>query len=259
MNVTRHGRVLLIVVATLVAACGSTPASTTDPTALAPASPTASTTPTATTAPTVAAATPTTRPATTPAATSAARQELDIAESGFTAFEGDTPYAQYGVVIANPNKSGWAASDVTVTMAFYDSVGNVLTTEEENISFILPGQRSGIGDTAFDTQGADSMDVTVDVDSWEEIDFEPGTYTASRVKVKQDDYETQITGILKCSFAKDQENVKVVALLRNKAGKIIGGESTYVDKIRCDKGTPFSMSTLGRLRRAVTAEILPSN
>lgn len=80
-----------------------------------------------------------------------------------------------------------------------------------------------------------------------------------RVKVTQDDYDTKITGILKCSFVEDQEDVRVVAILRNKASHVIGGEYTYVDKVRCDKGTPVSMTTLGRMSKAVKADILPTD
>ncbi|MBA2439587.1 MAG: hypothetical protein H0V50_02805 [Thermoleophilaceae bacterium] len=243
----------LLAIAALVAGCGTTtPATTVPGTVLAPtasvSAPTAGPSPTLSPTPTVA-----TTPA--PLPTEAARQEIEILESGFTYFKGDTPYAQYGVVLDNPNESGWIATRVTVTVAFYDVAGNVLTTREDSASDVVPG-KFAVGGTAFDVKGVRSMDVDIDTD-WEEIDFSVGHYTPSRVKFTQGQYETRVTGVLKCTFTEDQENVEIVGIFRDSLGKVLGGESTYVEKVRCVKGTPFAIETLGRLGRAKKASVYP--
>jgi hypothetical protein len=200
---------------------------------------------------------PTQVPAVTPAPTPTplARLDIEILESGFTYFGGDTPYAQYGVVLENPNPSGWVASYVTVSIAFYDEAGDVLATEEQLVAQAVPGTFA-VGGVSFDVEDVKTMEVVVDAD-WEEVDFATGSYVPSKVKMTQDEYGTRITGILSCDFAEDQEDVEIVAILRDSNKKVIGGESTYVDKVRCEAGTPFEIETLGRMGKAKSANVYP--
>lgn len=185
----------------------------------------------------------------------AARLDIEVVESGFTNVGDDPPYAQYGVILENPNPSGWIGSYVTVTVAFYDEAGDVLTSSEDIVAAAVPG-RFAVAGVAFDVAGAKSMEIDVDAD-WQEVDYQTGSFTPSKVKLTHGEYETRVTGVLKCTFDVDQENVEIIAILRDAKDRIVGGESTYVDKVRCDKGTPFSIETFGRLGKAKSAEVYP--
>lgn len=249
-------RLAILLIALLAAACGGgSPSASTvilsssapSPTATKPGPSTAELTPAATKVE------PTEEP-TQPAE----QQDLKVLEYGYTHFPGDTDYVQYGVILENPNKSGWLATYVDVTIAFLDKNGDVLTTEDETISNALPGQRVAIGSAAFDTEGVTKMSVQVDAD-WEEIDYEVGEFVPSHLRLSGDEYSTKVTGIMMCNFDKPQEYVTVVAILRNSSGRVIGGDHDIIENLRCNStGKAFSIETTGKIRRAVKAEVYAS-
>lgn len=232
----------------LVAACGgsavpsSAPGQPTQPSAGSPA-------PAATVQPT-----PTRR--TTPApVTAPPRAELEVVESGYTFVPGDTNYIQYAVLIENPNLITWVA-ETNVVIALYDESGDVITTQNERVT-ALPGQRTAVGGTIFDAEGVTELDVQLNPD-WEEIDFTPGSFSVDRIRITHDEFSTKVTGVVTCDFEESPEYVQVVAVLRDDAGDIVGGEIDILEDVRCDDGSPFEAQTLSRIRNATKAEAYAS-
>lgn len=193
----------------------------------------------------------------TPAPTEppAQRAELTI-ESGFTYVPGDTNYIQYGVVVKNPNAKVWVAESVGVSITLYDSSGSVLKAEDETLRNVLPGSSSAVGGVIFDAKGVKKMEVDLDPE-WVESHDLLGSWSVSRIKTTHGEYETRTTGVVKCTFVEDPEYAEVVAIYRNSGGHIIAGESDILDKVRCEKGTAFEITTLARLKNVARTQVYP--
>ncbi len=241
--VTARRAAAVLFLGVLVTGCGGAVTS-----APAPAAPSA--------APVAASVEPTPSPEPTPEPepTEAARADIEVLEQGYTVFDEDTPYVSFGVVLENANPSIHVGAFVTVTVTLLGADGEVITTQDELVRNALPGQRFATGGTMFDSDGVESMEVAVSTD-WTEIDFGVGHFTFDKVRYRSDEYESRATGTVKCTFDEDPEDVSVVAIFRSKADKIVGGDTTYVDTVRCDKGSAFEVTSLGRLGRASKAEM----
>lgn len=234
----------------IVIGCGASGTASSTPT-VAPASaisaPVATPTPTPTSKPGVSTPAPTPPPA--------RRVELTI-ESGFTYVPGDTNYIQFGVVVKNPNPGIWVAESVSVNITLYDSAGNVLKAEDETLRNVLPASTSAVGGVIFDAKGVKKMEVDLDPE-WVESHDPLGSWSVSRIKTTHGEYETRTTGVVKCTFVEDPEYAEVVAIYRNSGGNIIAGESDILDKVRCEKGTAFEITTLARIRGVSRTQVFP--
>ena len=172
---------------------------------------------------------------------------------GFTYFPGSTPTASYGIVINNPNPNTWVGS-VSMNITFLGPDGSVVGSEDEYIWTALPGKMTGIGDTAFPDSKVTKMEVTLDTE-WTEIDYEPGAFSFSKVKTTSDQYSTETKGLITSSFSEKQDSVQVNAIYRNKSGRIVGGDFTYVNNVAAGRSTSFKLSTLDKIPGVTKTEL----
>ena len=224
------------------------------PGASASTSPEATAEPTTTFAPTTE-PTPTRTPRPTPEPTPApaAREDLVVVEQGFTAIpESDTNWAQVGIVLENPNADTHVAQFVNIQLTFYDANGALAGSSEELVTSILPGQRAALGRPVFDAGTATEMEVVVRAD-WTTIDFAAGSFTFSEVTTSPASFggwETR--GFVESAFEDEQETVEVVAIYKDAAGNVVGGDSTYVDFVPAGGRSPFEISTFSQFNVPVT-------
>lgn len=190
---------------------------------------------------------PSARQTARPTATPLARADLVLADSGFTAFGAGDDYGSYAVIVENPNEE-WVAQRVDIQVTFYDAAGVILGVENEFLFAILPGGRGALGRTAFDAGTATRMEVNIQQPgeaNW--IKVEPastGGYTFENVNTSRDEFGGHTTtGVIRSSFEADQENVEVVAVYRNSAGAIVGGDFTFVDLVPGEGQSTFEVNT----------------
>jgi hypothetical protein len=179
---------------------------------------------------------------------------LVVTDSGFTRSD---DRASYAVIVSNPNPSTWAAGRVPVRLDFVDADGGLVTTEEAYVS-AAPGQTTAITGSASDVQGAKKMEVVLggSTDNWEELDFVPGTLTFSEVKTKKDTYGgLTTTGRIHSEFADQMESVEIIAVYKNKAGKVLGGASTYVDFIPAGGDSSFKINSFSDIKGVSSTEM----
>jgi hypothetical protein len=151
--------------------------------------------------------------------------------AGFTQEAPDSigaSYISYGAVLSNPNPSTWSATDVSVNLTFTNATGTVVKSASETVAVILPGQRVAIGDSTA-AAGATQMQVQTNVGSWQKLTQAAGGFSASGVTTKYDGFATKTNGTLHSTFAKEMKTVQAVAIYYNAAGKVVGGDFTYVD------------------------------
>lgn len=187
---------------------------------------------------------PTPRPTPIPQATA---QPLVVEDYGFTYFPGSTEFTQYAVVISNPNPDTFVAEFVDVNITFYDDDGTVVASESETITQALPGQTNAVGGAGFPEGEATSMEVAIDYD-WEEIDFDVGEFILSNLKTTSDRYSTSTRGVITSTFEEKQEDVEVIVVWRDSAGRILGGDFTYVDFVNAGQKVSFEVTALDRIR-----------
>ena len=170
---------------------------------------------------------------------------------GFTYFPGSTPTLSYGIVVNNPSSD--QVGDVSLNVTFYGADGSVVDSENDSIRTALPG-KSAIGSTTFPDSKVTKMEVTLDT-TWTSIDFEPGSFTASKIRTVKDSYSTTTTGLLHSTFKEKQTLVRVNAIYWNKSGRIIGGDLGYVDSIATDATNSFKISSLNPIPNVSKTEV----
>lgn len=252
------------VIAILAVACTGAPAATPIVIYVTPG-PEASTTPLASAPvpPTSLASTPGPPSATPPRATPSpaarvtlqpapARADIEVTEFGFS-IEGND--ATYGVLIRNPNAEGWVSQYIDVQITFFDANGPT-STESDTISALLPGQTTGIGNTAYDVGKPTRMEVRLGSSDWEEIDYTPGRFVTRNVQTKDDRYGGHTTkGVISSEFEDRHELIEVTAIYRNAAGEIIGGDFTFVDFLDPDAEASFEVNHFETIRGLDSTEV----
>lgn len=177
---------------------------------------------------------------------------VEVVDSGFSFDDGDLHWA---AIVRNPNPSGWIANYMAVQVAMLDGNGNLLDSASENVT-LLPGQMGAVAGSVSGGKGTKSLEVRISnsEDSWEAIDYEAGSLSIGQVKVARDTYSNEVTGRITSQFGEQEEDVEVVVVYRVN-GKIVGGDSTYVDFVPPDGKSSFKVySDFARLPAGVKAE-----
>lgn len=171
----------------------------------------------------------------------AAAADLKVVES---AFGKDDDRWWYVVLLENPNTD--AVFDLaSIDIEALDAEGTILDSDSSYLT-ILPG-KTAISGVYFDVADGTVSELNVrgpDASTAEKVD-EIGAFTVADVKPTFDDWSTDVSGTVTSSFAKDQETVKVVVVARDAAGKILGGDFTYVDRLPAGGKAQFKVTFLG--------------
>jgi hypothetical protein len=193
------------------------------------------------------------RPTPRPTPTPNPRQEIVLLEQGFTpGSTGDgTDWAQVGLVFDNPNPDTHVARFVSIQLTFFDANNALAGSGEETIGPILPGQRGALGTSIFDVRNATEMEVQFRVD-WEEVHVDVGSFGFEQVSTRPEQFGGWSTqGFITSTFDQEQENVQVVAIYKDAAGNVLGGDFTFVDFVPAGGRSPFEVSTFSQFDVAV--------
>lgn len=167
---------------------------------------------------------------------------LDIAESGYTMIEGGFLYCS--VKVHNPN-TDLAILYPTIRITARDASGALLGTQDQTLSTIYPQQDFWYSGQLLQVDEApSSVEFTiVQPDDYSIVSastLEHPAFTPLLVvntAMRSDRLVGEV--INKNDF--DLDMIVVAAVFRNEDGDIIGGESTFVDKLPSSGSVPFDM------------------
>lgn len=167
---------------------------------------------------------------------------IEVKEFGYSM---EDEYLYYSVILHNPNEDK-AIELPSFRITARDASGAPLATEEQTLSIIYPKQDFVHAFQAFDV---DELPATVDI---EVLDAEE--YNIKKVSMLDNPKYVPLS-IVNSAFRTDSivgeiqndndydiESGVATVVFRDADGKLIGGESTYVDSIKANATTPFDIS-----------------
>lgn len=167
---------------------------------------------------------------------------LDIAESGYTMIESGFLYCS--VKVHNPN-TDLAILSPTVRVTARDASGALLGTQDQTLSTIYPQQDFWYSGQFLQVDTApSSVEFTIvqpdDYNIVSPSTLEQSAFTPLSVENTAMHSERLVGEVVnKNDF--DLDMIVVAAVFRNESGDLIGGESTFVDKLSSSGSVPFDM------------------
>jgi hypothetical protein len=191
------------------------------------------------------------------AAPGPATASVRVAGQGFSRLRpepGEDPEVSYAVVLANPT-SDQVATEVRVLVAFTDRAGRPLATEDGEVDVLLPGQSGALAGQTEVIAAAARMRVQVAVVRWQPAGAATGRLTVDGARTSAAAGRVTTTGTLRSTFATDLADVQVVAVYRDGAGRILGGEQGDVDLVPAGGSVPVLIDTSSAPARIARTEM----
>lgn len=172
---------------------------------------------------------------------------MQITKSGFF-LNGEYLYTV--TAIHNPNTT-YAIEYPSFRIIAKDSDGILLGTDDQTLSIIYPGQTFYFAGMAFDVAEAPatvSFEILpphdyeiVNTSTLEHTTFAP--LVASNCVVRNGD----VLGEIKNNNNYDISRAIVVVIFEDESGRIVGGDSTYVESLKASGSIPFEISPPGKM------------
>lgn len=183
---------------------------------------------------------------------------IEVVEYGFTQLpsgEYDSPpQVSYGVVFANSGDA--IAVDARVQITFNGADGGVVTTQEEYLTAVLPGQQAALGASLYDTDGVASMSVQVLPGSSEPADDVAGAFEVSQVATSVEEYGgLTTTATVASPFTKDLQDLYATAIHRGPDGAIVGGDFTFLSFVPAGGTAGVEIMTAANLPEPTSSEV----
>ncbi|WP_210481103.1 FxLYD domain-containing protein [Naasia sp. SYSU D00948] len=170
----------------------------------------------------------------------------------------DQDYWWYVVVVDNPNPDFVFAS-ASLNVEALDPNGVILDTSGDYPT-LLPG-KTAITGLFFEVGSQEIVELNVRgplaSSAVSSPSGETGSFTLSPVESVRDTYSTTVSGNITSNFSEEQEYVTVVVVARGADGSIVGGESTYVERLPSGGTARFEASFFGSLPEGATFEAFP--
>jgi hypothetical protein len=179
--------------------------------------------------------------ATSPKTGSEEFKPLEIKDSGYIVSNG---YLFYGVIIHNPNEH-YAVEFPTYRITARDDADQVIGTDDQVLSLIYPQQDFAFGSLGF---SLDQQPTNVDF-----MTIAPRDYNITAVEMLENPIfiPLEVVGVNKRGDSilgevsnpnsYDIDSAVVTAIFRDDNGKIIGGDSTFIDNLPAGGKTPFDL------------------
>jgi hypothetical protein len=192
---------------------------------------------------------PSAAPAAAPVAGAVDPVPLVPARSGFTHAGPDA--VRYAVVLKNPNK-GFQASAVTVSVVFHDARGRLVGRATEGLSVVPAAGVTGVAGTIGVAAPASRMTVSVGRAGFQETT--PAKPFAVRgVRLSRSGGSVVVRAGV--SGVEAVRGARVVAVHLDKAGRVVGGDFTFVDVPRSPAAAAAVISTAGVPRSVTRVEV----
>ncbi|WP_028510467.1 hypothetical protein [Ruminococcus sp. NK3A76] len=110
--------------------------------------------------------------------------DVELVESGYC-LTTDNDYIEYGVIVNNPDKNNYYEFYIII-VTLYDKDGSVLSTEDQTMGIIAPGEQQAFG-SFVETNGEKPKKV--------EIEIEPGDIVTPSDHIESSEFEISGTRI----------------------------------------------------------------
>ncbi len=187
--------------------------------------------------------------------------EVAIVETGFTAFaEGggwEGGFASFAVILRNPNPA-WSAELVTMRVVFRDGTGLVVGEQHLAMWSIPPLATTAIAGVVPGASDAATMSANIEPDNstyWRAATpLDPGAVLFDEITTTVAPDGNQSTkGLIRSALAQAYE-IEVIAVYRNDAGTIIGGQFGNAT-LPASSDVPFEMTTPAPFDGIAAAEL----
>lgn len=168
--------------------------------------------------------------------------DVKIIESGYSVSD---DYIYYGFVIENSNND-IAFEFPKITITAYDKDSSILSTDTQVMNILLPNETQAFG-SILECNGDTPDKVDFTVESGDSITPPSDAISSSQLLITDanertnDDGDISYTGKVKNDSPNDTDSVGITLLLKNK-GKIVYGDTTYVDDLSAGSEKPFDLS-----------------
>ena len=188
---------------------------------------------------------------------SEAAAQLEVSDYGFTQFpesEYSGPQVSYAVVV--DNKGTAIGGNAKVQITFESQDGEVVDSAEDYLAAVLPGTSVALAGQLMDADGVKKMTVQVLPGESEPLESKPANFTVSKVKSKVQEYSgVKTTASVSSPFTKDLEELQAVAVYRDKKGKVIGGDSTFINFIPAGGKASVSIESFSQQKVPAKTEV----
>jgi len=171
--------------------------------------------------------------------------KVKIVDSGYSIQSDDSDvYVCWGATIENMN-SDYAYDFPTVTITAYDSDGAVLSTDDQVLSNIQPGEKQSFG-SSLDCSGSKPEKVKFTISSGDKVQpsndvIKSSDFKCSGTKERKDSYgDVSYTGQVENNSKIDTDSVAITVLIK-KDGKIVYGDTSYVDNLKSGASKAFDI------------------
>lgn len=168
---------------------------------------------------------------------------LELKEYGYVV---SGKYLHFAFTLHNPNKL-YAVEFPTVRITARDAEGLVIGTEKKVLSMIYPEQDFSYGGLCFDVDEQPTtveMEVVVpdDYNIFKVDELDHPTYTTLEI-LGVNKRERSILGEVSNPNDYDIDQAIVTVIFRDENGKILAGDSTFVEKISSGSSVPFELKS----------------
>jgi len=138
-------------------------------------------------------------------------------------------HAGYGFIVQNPNEN-MAVEGTQFHLTAYTKTGSIAAVEEGFVDILLPKQALGSAGDMYLEEGVTitRLDIQIQAGTFKTSNAHP-FFTTENVKYQASQFSPKVTGQIISTASKDITNVRVSAIVYNKAGDIVGGGFTFVD------------------------------
>lgn len=174
----------------------------------------------------------------------AQENKLTVVDSGWSADE--EGYVHYGIIIKNEGAQGAQFPVIKVTGK--DADGAVISSDEQTLMEIYPGQELAWGGQAGNGTAPDTVEFEVSASSnnWKDAEPVEPMFEVSGLSAQDSGYGTvNFVGEVTNLTDADMDQAAVVVLLRDGAGTIVGGYTNFVSNVPTGGTTSFDVLGYG--------------
>lgn len=174
----------------------------------------------------------------------AQENKLTVVDSGWSADE--QGYVHYGIIIKNEGAQGALFPVIKVTGK--DADGAVISSDEQTLMEINPGQELTWGGQAGNGTAPATVEFELSVGSsnWQDADAAEPMFEVSGLSAQDSGYGTvNFVGEVTNLTDTDRDQAAVVVLLRDEAGAIVGGYTSFVSNVPAGGTTSFDVLGYG--------------
>lgn len=174
----------------------------------------------------------------------AQENKVTVTDSGWSV--DDQGYVHYGIIVKNEGAQSALFPAIKVTGK--DAEGGVISSDEQTLMEILPGQELAWGGQAGNGNAPATVEFELSVGSGNWTDAEPAepTLEVSGLNAQDSGYGTvNFVGEVTNLTDADMDQAAVVVLLRDAAGAIVGGYTGFASNVPAGGTTSFDVLGYG--------------